>query len=203
MGLGFWRIAPALFPKSIKFRFGISVVIGAINITRKTVLNFDLPIENSCVMFIKGDKKLKSFSPLVLFIIALFLVFSAANAEKAVSYKVKDQIKLRDHSLKGSELYHRYCSVCHGDKGNSVSRASKSLDPSPANFTDPEVIKRLDRKRMFEVIKNGSKGTAMVGWFIQLTDEEINRIISYIRYKFMKVEKSAAEDAGSNLEKKY
>lgn len=146
---------------------------------------------------------MKSFSPSVLLTVALLLVFSAANAEGTVSYKVKDQIKLRDHSLKGSELFHRYCSVCHGDKGNSVSRASKSLNPSPANFTDPEVIKRLDRKRMFEVIKNGSEGTAMVGWFIQLTDEEINRIISYIRYKFMKVEKSASEDAGSNSEKKY
>ncbi len=136
-------------------------------------------------------------------IIALLLIFSGANAEKNVSHKVKDQIKLRDHSLKGSELYHRYCSVCHGDNGNSVSWASASLNPSPANFTNPKVIKRLDRKRMFNVIKNGSKNTAMVGWFLQLTDEEINRIISYIRYKFMKVEKNAAEDGGSSTKKKY
>ncbi len=146
---------------------------------------------------------MKRFIPLTLLIIALLLMFSGAKAEKAVSHKVKDQIKLRDHSLKGSELYHRYCSVCHGDKGDSVSRASGSLNPSPANFTDPEVIKKLDRKRMFEVIKNGSKNTAMVGWFLQLTDEEINRIISYIRYKFMKVEKNAAEDGRSVPEKKY
>ena len=136
-------------------------------------------------------------------IVSLLFLFSCEKAEKAVSHKVKDQIKLRDHSLKGSELYHRYCSVCHGDKGDSVSRASGSLNPSPANFTDPEVIKRLDRKRMFEVIKNGSKNTAMVGWSLQLTDEEINRIISYIRYKFMKVEKNAAEDGENITEKKH
>ncbi len=127
----------------------------------------------------------------------------SANAEKTASYKVKDQIKLRDHSLKGSELYSRYCSVCHGDNGNSVSWASGNLSPSPANFTDPEVIKRLGKEKMFEVIKNGSKNTAMVGWSIQLTDGEINRIISYIRYKFMEVEKSSAEDAGNVAEKKY
>ena len=130
------------------------------------------------------------------------LMFSEAKAEKNHSYKVKDQIKLRDHSLKGSELFHRYCSVCHGDNGNSKSWAKRSLNPPPANFTDPEVIKRLDRNRMFNVIKNGSKNTAMAGWFVQLTDEEINRIITFIRHKFMKVETDASEDAGSAQGKK-
>ena len=38
-------------------------------------------------------------------------------------------------SSRGALLYHNYCSVCHGDKGDGRSRATGSLSTPPRDFT--------------------------------------------------------------------
>jgi mono/diheme cytochrome c family protein len=82
-------------------------------------------------------------------------------------------------------LYHNYCSVCHGDKGNGQSRARQSLNPPPKDFTSPAVAQNLSRARMIEVVSNGAAGTAMVGWKTQLSARQIESIVDYIRTTYM------------------
>lgn len=84
--------------------------------------------------------------------------------------------------LKPAVIYHNYCSVCHGDRGDGRSRARGSLTPSPRDFTaGPE----LSRDTMITIVTHGKPSTAMVGWTTQLTGKEIEAVVDYIRESFM------------------
>lgn len=85
-------------------------------------------------------------------------------------------------------LYHNYCSVCHGDRGNGQSRARNSLVPPPRDFTAPGL--QLPRDYMTKVTRDGKPGTAMVGWKTQLSDQDIAGVVDYIRNAFMQADAS-------------
>ena len=82
-------------------------------------------------------------------------------------------------------LYHNYCSVCHGDKGDGRSRAQGSLNPPPRDFTAPPAATELTRARIIHSIKEGRPGTAMVPWKGQLSDKQVEALADYIRESFM------------------
>ncbi|NOZ37235.1 MAG: c-type cytochrome [Gammaproteobacteria bacterium] len=82
-------------------------------------------------------------------------------------------------------IYHNYCSVCHGDKGDGNSHAESSMLPPPANFTLQKTARRLTRERMIHSVTNGRPGTAMVAWKKQLSSKEIEEVVDYVREFFM------------------
>lgn len=84
-------------------------------------------------------------------------------------------------------LYHDYCSVCHGDRGDGRSRARSSLVPPPRDFTEPRLAATLTREAMIVITRDGKPGTAMVGWKTQLQNAEIEAVVDYIRATFMRV----------------
>lgn len=86
--------------------------------------------------------------------------------------------------IKPAVIYHNYCSVCHGDKGDGRSRAQGSLNPPPVDFTTPSAS-RLTRAGMIEAVTNGRPGTAMTPWKTQLNAKEIASVVDYIRNTFM------------------
>jgi mono/diheme cytochrome c family protein len=85
-------------------------------------------------------------------------------------------------------LYHSYCSVCHGDRGNGQSRARNSLVPPPRDFTVANL--QLPRDTMIAITRDGKPGTAMVGWKTQLSDPDIAGVVDYIRSAFMQADTS-------------
>lgn len=89
-------------------------------------------------------------------------------------------------------LYHNYCSVCHGDRGDGQSRAKGSLNPSPRDFTTSQSRTELSRARMILGVKEGRPGTAMVAWKSQLNDRQIEALVDYIRGAFMHVDGGVA-----------
>lgn len=97
----------------------------------------------------------------------------ATNAAKAVS------------AADAATLYHNYCSVCHGDKGNGKSRASGSLSTLPRDFTTAEARRDLNPQRIAAVIAHGRPGTAMVGWKTQLSPTDIERLAQYVHSRFV------------------
>lgn len=82
-------------------------------------------------------------------------------------------------------LYHNYCSVCHGDKGDGKSRASGSLSTVPRDFTSADSRRDLNRERIAAVIAHGRPGTAMVGWKTQLSATDIERLAQYVHTRFV------------------
>jgi len=84
---------------------------------------------------------------------------------------------------KGKALYNGKgtCFNCHGKDGSGNGMAAVGLDPSPRNFQHHGFWRHRTEGEIFWVIKQGSPGTAMIGFGDQLTDEEIWSIIQYER----------------------
>ncbi len=84
---------------------------------------------------------------------------------------------------KGKALYNGKgtCFNCHGKDGSGQGMAAIGLDPSPRNFQHHGFWRHRTEGEIFWVIKQGSPGTAMIGFGDQLTDEEIWAIIQYER----------------------
>lgn len=80
-------------------------------------------------------------------------------------------------------LYHNYCSVCHGDRGDGNSRASSSFNPPPKDLTKID----LPRDYMIAIVRDGKAGTAMAGWGTQLSEKEIVAVVDYVRKTFMPI----------------
>jgi len=87
----------------------------------------------------------------------------------------------------GVYIFHNYCSVCHGDKGDGQTRAKNGLVPPPRNYTTPEAAVELTRARMIQSVTHGRAGTAMIAWGHELSGKEIENVVDYIRATFMKL----------------
>jgi mono/diheme cytochrome c family protein len=98
-------------------------------------------------------------------------------------------------SIQPALLYHNYCSVCHGDKGDGRSRASNSLSPPPYDFTSAKAKSEQSRERIVAFVSHGKPGTAMVGWTTQLNEREIAALADYVFVAF--VQGRPADAAGS------
>lgn len=87
---------------------------------------------------------------------------------------------------RGALLYHNYCSVCHGDRGDGRSRASGSLSTAPRDFTSAASRQALTRERIVLAITHGRPGTAMVGWKTQLAEADIAVLAEHVLERFVR-----------------
>ncbi len=85
----------------------------------------------------------------------------------------------------GAALYKEHCAVCHGDRGDAMTRARRGLNPPPRDFTTPVARAELDRARMLASVSKGRPGTAMMAFEPRLSSEEIAAVVDYIRDNFM------------------
>lgn len=105
--------------------------------------------------------------------------------------------------MQPAAIYHNYCSVCHGDKGDGRSRAQGSLVPPPKDFTHPGTAHALTREQMIDAVANGKSGTAMTPWKSQLTQKEIEGVVDYIRTTFMPAATSDRNNRGRVVYAEY
>jgi mono/diheme cytochrome c family protein len=89
-------------------------------------------------------------------------------------------------------IYHNYCSVCHGDKGDGRSRATGALSTLPRDFTSADSRRELSRDRIAAAIAVGRPGTAMVSWKSQLSDRDITQLADYVYSRFVQGQAVAA-----------
>jgi len=83
----------------------------------------------------------------------------------------------------GKELFKMACVACHGPEGKGdgpVAKKSK-IDPRPRNFTNPEFQRLRSDGELFWVLKHGSHNTEMMRMDFFFTDEELWKLIIYIR----------------------
>lgn len=88
----------------------------------------------------------------------------------------------RGTGIKPEVLFHNYCSVCHGDRGDGNSRAINSLNPPPRNFLQS---KNTNIAYIQAAIRDGIPNTAMVGWGTQLNTQEVVELAEYVQKNFM------------------
>jgi mono/diheme cytochrome c family protein len=98
-------------------------------------------------------------------------------------------------------LYQQHCAVCHGEKGDGQSRARYGLNPPPRDFTAARAWDELTPERMRTSIRYGRPGTGMVAWETQLSTDQIDGLVAYIRDNFMR--QPVASSDGVRLYKKH
>ena len=89
----------------------------------------------------------------------------------------------------GEKLYQKEakplaCVQCHGMKGQGDGAMAKGMNPKPRDFSCSAMMKGISDGQLFWIIKNGSKGTGMMG-FAALKDDQVWQVVSYLR-KFSK-----------------
>ncbi|OWW22697.1 c-type cytochrome [Noviherbaspirillum denitrificans] len=109
----------------------------------------------------------------------------------------------RHGNMSPAAIYHNYCSVCHGDRGDGESRAKSSMVPPPKDFTNPGVAYMLTREQMINTVTNGKSGTAMTPWKSQLTQKEIEGVVDYVRTTFMPAASSDRNNRGRVVYAEY
>jgi cytochrome c5 len=81
--------------------------------------------------------------------------------------------------VEGMEIYNRYCTACHGARGEGDGIAAAAFDPRPADFTaDSFQTSRTDTE-LATAIFEGKKQMPPFGE--QLSVEEIDAVVAYLR----------------------
>ncbi|MDH3744197.1 MAG: cytochrome c [Acidobacteriota bacterium] len=80
--------------------------------------------------------------------------------------------------LEGRAIYLEHCALCHGERadGHGVRR---NLSSRPVDFTDVAWRERTSARRVFFVVREGVRGTAMAGWKT-LDEEETWDVVAYV-----------------------
>jgi mono/diheme cytochrome c family protein len=102
-------------------------------------------------------------------------IFKQANPLKATAENISAGEKLYTKEAKPLA-----CVQCHGVKGKGDGKMAKGMTPKPRDFSCHAMMKDISDGQLFWIIKNGSKGTGMMG-FKSLKDEQIWQVVSYIR----------------------
>jgi mono/diheme cytochrome c family protein len=86
--------------------------------------------------------------------------------------------------------YREECAVCHGAPGLGAAALSKGLNPDAPMLDAPDVQKMSDGE-LFWVIKNGIRMTGMPAFGRGRKDEELWKIVAFIRH----LDKLSAEES--------
>ncbi|QPJ61063.1 MAG: cytochrome c [Candidatus Nitronauta litoralis] len=86
----------------------------------------------------------------------------------------------------GKELYHKTskpftCETCHGVKGDGLGDPDFESNPPARNFTCKATMEPLSDGQLFWVIKRGSPTTSMPGFGGNLSDDDIWKLVAYLR----------------------
>ena len=79
---------------------------------------------------------------------------------------------------RGKDVYEKQCVFCHGAQGNGDGSLGKSLVRPPANLTK---IKAKPDEELLKTIQNGRPPTAIRAFKAQLSEQEIQHALAYIR----------------------
>jgi caa(3)-type oxidase subunit IV len=76
------------------------------------------------------------------------------------------------------------CGPCHGMEGAGDGPTAASLDPHPANFTDPTFWETRDREHVINVIQNGGaavgRSPLMPSFGASFSEEEVQELADYV-----------------------
>ncbi len=85
----------------------------------------------------------------------------------------------------GEKIYTRYCTPCHGTKGDGKGFNAKNLDPRPANHTSTRSMGNKTDSDLYEAISGGGKAvgksTLMPPWGNTFSESQIRSLILYVR----------------------
>jgi high-affinity iron transporter len=85
----------------------------------------------------------------------------------------------RDAQQAGAAIFAANCAICHGANGDGRGERREGIVPPPANLKLPPWSDPDSAGKVFLVIRNGVRGTAMPAW-PSLGDQQIWNVVAYI-----------------------
>jgi high-affinity iron transporter len=85
----------------------------------------------------------------------------------------------REAQQTGRVIYMANCEICHGVKGDGRGQRREGMNPPPADLMAPPWSDKSGAPRMYAVIQNGVRGSAMPSWPM-LSDQQIWDIVAYL-----------------------
>lgn len=108
----------------------------------------------------------------ILFFLALLFLMQSVHA---------DSTKMNS----GKRLYQVYCVQCHGLEGDGYGINAADMEVLPKDHTDTAEMKARTDDDLFKAIKHGGKAVdksvLMPNWDANLSDEQINDLVKYLR----------------------
>jgi len=114
------------------------------------------------------DKRMNSISTRDVLLLLALILGTLAQFAFAIS----------DDRSKGKALYEKQCLFCHGAQGHGDGVMGKSLTPPPADLAK---TKGKSDNELLTIIQNGRPPTAMPGFKAQLSEQEIQDLVVYIK----------------------
>lgn len=115
----------------------------------------------------------------------LIVLFFLAAGFIAVPADIPYAAHADDSSENGRNLYRRYCSPCHGIKGDGKGFNAKNLDPRPASHADRKLMKKRTNDELYDVIEGGGrsagKSTLMPPWGNTFSESRMKSLVLYMR----------------------
>lgn len=89
-------------------------------------------------------------------------------------------LPLRPSAGEGQSIYAESCAPCHGDQGDGNGPAAGGLPNPPAAFSNPEALRNLSPRQIFQITKEGRIERGMPPWKNRLSDDAIWAVTSYL-----------------------
>jgi mono/diheme cytochrome c family protein len=80
---------------------------------------------------------------------------------------------------RGSRLYESHCVACHGGPGISRADWTAGLNPTPPYLLD--TAREWSSSQLHFIIANGVKMTAMPGWKLRFSDQDIWSVVAFVK----------------------
>ncbi len=109
---------------------------------------------------------------------------SGPEMDAVVSYlRQLGDVQQRPNPLVGwaEDTYLAYCASCHGVDGDGAGIAAGRIDPVPRSFRNPAWMAGQTAAKLEAAVRHGRSGTAMPPFGAILDDDEIARLVEYIR----------------------
>ena len=84
----------------------------------------------------------------------------------------------------GEQIYRQHCMACHGEDGKGHTSLGRHLVPAPRDFTRTAEMASISDNALTQAITRGTPGTAMAPWDGVLNNEDVRRVILFIRQSF-------------------
>ncbi|MEW6085680.1 MAG: cytochrome c [Chloroflexota bacterium] len=84
-----------------------------------------------------------------------------------------------DAASDGALIFQGYCESCHGPQGKGDGYAGQNLDPKPKDLAELQSVAGDDY--LFWRVADGKPGTSMIAWRGILEDEQIWKVVAFIR----------------------
>ena len=81
----------------------------------------------------------------------------------------------------GEEVFGAQCAGCHGEFGAGDGQAAKSFDTMPRALADGDWLSGKSDQQLHDVIGEGIPGTSMPSFYDELSNREIDAVVSYLR----------------------